>query len=205
MLKFFYSRKSCAFASHVALEDSGADYEAIHIDLEAGEQHSERFKRINPKKRVPTLITPDGTLTETMAILQFIANKHPEKELMPTDPFRQAEAQSFNSYLASTVHVVHAHKHRGSRWTRDKEALASLTAHVTENMTVCAKFIDENLIKRPWVLGENYSICDPYLAVITRWFKDDGVDVEKFEAISEHNALIHTRPSMQTILKIHNS
>ena len=204
MLKFFFAKKSCAFASHVALEEVQANYEAIQINLEAGEQHSESFIKVNPKKRVPALVTPNGTITETIAILQFISSMYPEKKLMPTDPFLQAEAQSFNSYLASTVHVAHAHKHRGLRWTRDKVALDSLTAHVTENMDACAKFIEYNLFKGPWVLGKRYSVCDPYLAVITRWFKEDGVNLKQYQAITEHNNLIGTRPAVQTVLKLHD-
>ena len=60
-----------------------------------------------------------------------------------------AKAQAFNMYLSSTVHVRHAHKHRGHRWTNDESALASLTANVKKNMTDYAEYIENNLISGP--------------------------------------------------------
>ena len=69
-----------------------------------------------------------------------------EKKLAPTDPYELAKAQAFNMYLSSTVHVGHAHKHRGHRCTNDESALASLTANVKKNMTDYAEYIENNLI-----------------------------------------------------------
>ena len=124
--------------------------------------------------------------------------------LIPEDNFSFAIAQSFNAYLASTVHVAHSHKHRGHRWATDDHTLTNLTNKVQENMTACGLFIEEQLLKGPWVLGEKYSICDPYLAVITRWFGDDNVDTSKLPRIMAHNQLIKQRDSMKTVTAIHN-
>jgi glutathione S-transferase len=79
-----------------------------------------------------------------------------------------------------------------------------MTNKVQENMTACGIFIEEQLLKGPWVLGEKYSICDPYLAVITRWFGDDNVDTSKLPRIMAHNQLIKQRDSMKTVMEIHN-
>ena len=124
--------------------------------------------------------------------------------LIPKDNFSFAITQSFNAYLASTVHVAHSHKHRGHRWATDDHTLTNLTNKVQENMTACGLFIEEQLLKGPWVLGEKYSICDPYLAVITRWFGDDNVDTSKLPRIMAHNQLIKQRDSMKTVTAIHN-
>ena len=203
MLTFYYARNTCAFAAHVVLEDANATYDSIEIDFKTEEQKSSNYKKINPKQRVPTLITPNGILTETPAILTYIAQEHPEMDLIPDNNFDFAKAQSFNIYLASTVHVAHAHKHRGARWATDEFALENMTAKVTENMTECGLFIEKRLLEGPWVLGKKYSICDPYLAVITRWFTDDNVDTSRFPRILEHNQLIQDRPSMKKVMKLH--
>ena len=203
MLTFYYARNTCAFAAHVVLEDANATYDSIEIDFKTEEQKSSNYKKINPKQRVPTLITPNGILTETPAILTYIAQEHPEMDLIPDNNFDFAKAQSFNIYLASTVHVAHAHKHRGARWATDEFALENMTAKVTENMTECGLFIEKRLLEGPWVLGKKYSICDPYLAVITRWFTDDNVDTSQFPRILEHNQLIQDRPSMKKVIKLH--
>ena len=115
MLTLYYSRASCAYAPHILLHDAGADFTTVEIDFATGEQTSPDFLAINPKGRVPALVTPDGILTENPAILLYIAQTHPETKLAPSEPFALARAQSFNMFLASTVHVAHSHKHRGAR------------------------------------------------------------------------------------------
>ena len=204
MLTLYYARNTCAFAAHVVLEDAKAKYQTVEIDFKKTEQKSINYQRINPKQRVPSLATPNGIITETMAIMLYVAQEHPEMSLVPNNNFEFARVQSFNSYLASTVHVAHSHKHRGNRWATDEHALANMTNKVQENMTECGNFIEKELLTGPWVLGDNYSICDPYLAVITRWLGDDNVNTSQFPRIMEHNRLIKERQSMKKVTKIHN-
>jgi glutathione S-transferase len=114
MLTLYYAAHTCALASHIALEDAGADYELKRVDFGRTEQQSPAYLRINPKARVPALVTPRGVLTETPAILAYIAQTFSEAGLAPLDdPFAFAEVQAFNSYLCSTLHVAHAHGMRG--------------------------------------------------------------------------------------------
>ena len=204
MLALYYSSKSCAYAPHILLHDAGATFEARHIDFAAGEQNGPEFLAINPKGRVPALVTPDGILTENPAILLYIAQTHPHAGLAPTEPFALARAQAFNMFLASTVHVAHAHRHRGARWADDPAAHAAMTAKVTNNMAMYAGMIEEHYFKGPWVLGDSYSICDPYLALITRWLGDDGVRLADFPRLEAHDSLIRTRPSMQAVLPLYD-
>ena len=122
MLTFYYAKNSAAYAPHILLEDIGIDYQAIQIDFKTSEQRSQAYLEINPKGRVPALITQRGVLTETPAILTYLAQIVPKLNLAPTDPFDFALAQAFNSYMASTIHVAHAHKLRGTRWANDEAA-----------------------------------------------------------------------------------
>ena len=146
MLTLYYSEKSCSFAPHILLYDTGIDFVAKRIDFDTGEQNSQGYLSVNPKGRVPALMTPDGVLTENPAILLYIAQMYPEKQLAPKDPFALASAQSFNMYIASTVHVGHAHKIRGSRWADDKTAHASMADKVAQNMESYAKVIEEHYL-----------------------------------------------------------
>jgi len=125
MYKLYYAPGTCALASHIALEEAGADYSATRLDFKANQQQSPDYLGINPKGRVPALVTDRGILTENPAILAYVAQSAPDKKLMPEDAFAFAQAQSFNSYLCSTVHVNHAHKGRGARhivWIGTKQA-----------------------------------------------------------------------------------
>ena len=204
MLTLYYSRASCAYAPHILLHDAGADFTTVEIDFATGEQTSPDFLAINPKGRVPALVTPEGILTENPAILLYIAQTHPETKLAPSEPFALARAQSFNMFLASTVHVAHSHKHRGARWADDPAAQAAMTAKVTENMAMYAGMIEAHYFTGPWVLGENYSMCDAYLALITRWLGADGVDLADFPNLQAHDALMRTRPSMQAVMGLYS-
>ena len=103
--------------------------------------------KINPKGRVPALITEKGILTETPAMLAYLAQIAPDQNLAPTDPFEFAIAQAINSYMASTVHVAHAHKHRGARWADDPLVHEAMRAKVTANMTECAQIIEKHYLK----------------------------------------------------------
>ena len=205
MLIFYYAKNSAAYAPHILLEDIGVDYQAIQIDFKTSEQRSLTYLEINPKGRVPALITEKGTLTETPAILAYLAQIFPKLNLAPTDPFDFAVAQAFNSYMASTIHVAHAHKHRGTRWADDEAAHESMRVKVAENMYECAGMIEKHYFKGPYVLGDEFSFCDPYLALITRWLRDDGVDLEQFSAIKAHDVLMRQRPSMQHVLKLYSA
>ena len=203
-LKLYYSSRSCAFAPHILLYDAEANFHAIKIDFNKSEQKSDAFLKVNPKGRVPALITNKGILTETPAILLYIAQSYPHKNLAPNDAFLLAEAQAFNMFLASTVHVAHAHKHRGDRWVNSKEAEKAMTAKVLENMTECAKMIETHYFKGPFVLGKNYSICDPYLALIFRWLYLDGVEISSFKKLSEHNDLMKNMDSMKKAMAFYD-
>lgn len=204
MLTLYYARTSCAYAPHILLYDAGADFETVEIDFAKGEQSAPAFLKVNPKGRVPALVTADGILTENPAILLYIAQTHPASNLAPTDPFALAQAQAFNMFLASTVHVAHAHKHRGSRWADDLAAHAAMTAKVADNMAMYAGMIEAHYFKGPYVLGAHYSMCDPYLALITRWLGADGVKLADFPKLQAHDELMRTRHSLQKVLTLYD-
>ena len=114
MLTLYYARGTCALASHLALEYDHADYRTVRVDFKGEEQQSPEYLRINPKGRVPALVTDRGVLTETPALLQYIAQLHPQAALVPTDdPWLLAKMNEFNIYLCATVHIAHAHRMRG--------------------------------------------------------------------------------------------
>ena len=161
-MKFFYSPGSCALATHLTLAEAGADYEAIRLDFAAGEQQGVEYLAINPKGRVPALVTDRGILTETPAILLYLAQTHPHAELAPlNDPFALAQLQAFNSYLCSTVHVAHAHGGRGARWADNQSSYDDMRAKVPQTMGACFELIENEYFKGPWVMGEQFTVCDP--------------------------------------------
>jgi glutathione S-transferase len=203
MLKLYYSPGSCALASHIALLDAGAAHEAIRVSFQNEEQKKPDYLAINPKARVPSLITDKGILTETPAILAFIAQTYPDKKLAPSsDAFAFAQVQAFNSYLCSTVHVAHAHGRRGARWVDDESAIAAMKRKVPQTIADCFTLIENTMIRGPWVMGESYTICDPYLYTLSTWLQGDEVDVAKFPKVRAHFAAMNERPSVREALRV---
>jgi glutathione S-transferase len=199
-----YAPHTCALASHIALECAGAKYEAVRVDFAKQEQRSPEYLKINPKGRVPALETDRGILTETPAILLYIAQSYPRAGLAPLDDaFRLAKVNEFNTYLCSTVHVAHAHGRRGGRWADDEQARAAMRAKVPQNMGDCFELIERQMLKGPWVLGEQFSICDPYLFTLAGWLKGDGVDIARFPKVADHFARMNGDERVRKVLAQH--
>ena len=198
MFRLYYAPGTCALATHIVLEEAGAPYEAVLVDFGLQAQRRPEYLAINPKGRVPALVTESGTLTETPGLLLFVAQHFSSAELAPlSDPFALAQVQEFNSYLCSTVHVAHAHGRRGARWVDDAAAIDAMKRKVPSTMTECAELIEHKLLKGPWVMGEQYTICDPYLFTIGTWLEGDGVDTTKLPRIIEHRRRMLARAAVQ--------
>jgi glutathione S-transferase len=200
-MKLYYAPRTCALASHIALEEAGAEYSTVKINFATSEQRSVEYLAINPKGRVPSLVTDRGILTETPAMLAYIAQSFPKANLAPLeDPFRFAEVQAFNSYLCSTVHVAHAHRMRGYRWVDDPSAIEAMKKKVPETVAACFELIESKMLRGPWVMGETYTICDPYLFTLAQWMEADGVDPARFPKVRDHRNRMSERPAVSKAL-----
>ncbi|MHC9246472.1 glutathione S-transferase family protein [Aeromonas jandaei] len=200
-LTLFFAPGSCAVAVQIALLETGAPFTARQLNLAAGEQRSPEYLAINPKGRVPALITEQGTLTETPALLLYVAQRFPAAKLAPLDnPFMLARMQEVNSFLASTVHVSHAHGRRGSRWADDEQAIAAMQQKVASNMRDGFAQIEQHYLAGPWVLGEQFSVADIYLFVVAGWLKSDGVEISEFPKVADHFRRMLSRPAVNKAL-----
>jgi glutathione S-transferase len=198
MIKLFYAPHTCALASHIALEDAGAQYSTVRINFAANDQRKPEYLAINPKGRVPALVTDKGILTETPAILAFIAQNFPQARLAPLDePFAFAEAQAFNSYLCATLHVAHAHRMRGHGWADEPAAIAAMQRKVPESVGACYDLIEDKMLRGPWVMGTAYTICDPYLFTLAQWLEQDGVNPTRIPKVMDHRRRMSERPEVR--------
>ncbi len=197
MLKLYYAAGTCALAPHIALEEAGAVYDTARLDFRQNDQRKPDYLAINPKGRVPSLATAQGVLTETPAILAYIAQRFPAAQLAPVDDaFAFAQVQAFNSYLSSTLHVAHAHRLRGHRWADDPAAIQAMKQKVPESVGEAFKLLEATMFKGPWVMGERYTVCDPYLFTVARWMEGDGVDPAQSPALLAHRQRMAERPAV---------
>jgi glutathione S-transferase len=198
MYTLYFAPHTCSLASHIALLDAGAKYDLKRIDFAKTEQQSPDFLQVNPKGRVPAMVTPQGILTETPAILAFIAQSFPHACLAPLDNlFAFAELQAFNNYLCSTLHVAHAHRMRGHRWADEASSFNDMQRKVPKSVGACYDLIEIRMLKGPWVMGGTYTIADPYLFTLAQWLENDGVDAARIPRVMEHRARMSQRPNVR--------
>ena len=201
MLKLYYATGTCALATYITLEEAGADYTAERLSFKDNQQTSPDYLAINPKGRVPALVTDRGVLTETPAMLAYLAQTFPKAKLAPLDdPFDFAQVQSLNSYLCSTVHINHAHKMRGARGATQESSFADMKAMVPKTMAACFALIERGMLKGPWVMGEQYTICDPYLYTIELWLEGDSVDLKNLPKVADHMKRMAERPAVKKVM-----
>ena len=202
MFKLYYAPGTCALASHITLEEAGADYTTERLNFKANQQNSPDYLAINPKGRVPSLVTDRGTLTETPAMLAYIAQSFPQAKLAPLDDaFAFAQVQAFNSYLCSTVHVAHAHKLRGARWATEESSFADMKRMVPKTVGACVAMIEQKMFRGPWVMGDTYTICDPYLFTIAQWLEGDSVDIASTPKLADHFRRMTERPAVRKVME----
>lgn len=206
MPTLYFAPGSCALASHIALEEAGAKYDAVKIDFAANQQRTPEYLKINPKGRVPALVTDHGVLTETPAILAYIAQTNPGAKLAPLDDaFAFAKIQAFNSYLCSTVHPAHAHRVRGSRWADDPAAIEEMKRKAPQVVAECFDLIEREMFKGPWVMGDTYTIADPYLYTVATWWEGDSVDPKRVPKLAAHRHHMAERPAVRRVSAAHKS
>jgi glutathione S-transferase len=203
MLKLFYAPNACSLAAHIALAEAGAQFEAVRLDLKAGDQRKPEYLTINPKGRVPALVTDRGTLTEVAVVLGWVATMYPDAHLKPAgDFFNFSEMQAFNIYLASTVHIAFAHLFRPERWADSDAAKAEMKAKTPSNLALVFKLVEERLADgRPWVMGSQYTVADPYLYLFGRWLERDGAGgAAGLPQTKAHRDRMQTREAVQKVL-----
>lgn len=196
-MRLYFAPNTISIAAVLTLYEANYDFEPVRVDFKSAEQTKAPYLAINPKGRVPTLHVDGTLLTETGAILDYIAARAPKAGLIPQDALDAAHMRSVMYYLASTMHVNHAHKMRGHRWADNEDSHADMTAKVPETMAQSADYIQTHGLRGDFVTGAELSLADPYLFVICSWLEGDGVSLSDFPKLNAYMDRMRSRPSVQ--------
>ena len=179
-LIFYYAPNACSMAPHIALEETGADFEARQIDLDKREQFSPEFMSVSPLGRVPAMIIDGQAITELPALLTFIATLDPEAKLVPpVGTLAFARCFEWLGFMSTSVHVIYAQFRRPERYVPlDFPLLDELTEHGRAN-TVRLYHEVERRLTGPWAAGDNYSIADINLFPFFTWAWRLNLDIRK--------------------------
>ena len=185
MSYILYNRPgSGGFVVEAALTLADAPFELIDLDSKAGTPLPESFRATNPWGQVPTLILPDGeTMTETAAILIFLALRFPDQRLAPP-PGTSAHAAFLRWTIFANVNLYEAVIRRGYpfRFTDDHQGYDALRSAAIRRMGEALALVDAH-VEGPFLLGEEMTVTDVYLAMLLAWYRGD-VDVPRLSRIA---------------------
>lgn len=198
-MKFYCAPGTISIATAILLEETGEDYEPVILNFAKGEQSTPDYHAVNPKGRVPAIVTDEGILTETGAIFEYLASRAPDLNLVPADPWAAAHMRSVMYYLAATMHVNHAHKYRGLRWANEDASIADMRAKVPETMAASCAYIENHWALDPFVMGKEMTVADPWLFTICTWLEGDGVQITDFPRLAAFYEMMQTRPSIAAV------
>ena len=193
MLTLFASKGSVSVASAIMLGETETEYKLEFLDFSQADQTEKSYLNINPKGRVPALVTPHGMLTETGAILEYVA-----PDFIPQAAYSAARVREIIHYLASTMHVNHAHKMRGARWADDPVAVENMVIKVLETMAKSCAYLEE-IISGPYIFRSKITIADAHLFTIAQWLKGDEVEIKDYPKLARFEREFATRPSVACV------
>ena len=199
-VRLFYSPGACSLVPHIALEEAGARFDAVRTPIAEKAHKRPDYLAINPRGLIPAMVAEGRVVTENIAILAHIGHRWPESGQLPLDDL-PALARVFEllSWFATTVHyggfgpIYRARaagiERAGSEVAADRERLRGLFAE-----------IEALLEPGPWLLGDRYSLADPYPLTFLRWARRLELDVAPHRRWTEHARRMVRRPAVQRAL-----
>jgi glutathione S-transferase len=199
MTTFYYSTNSCSLGIRVVLEEVGLPYEAVSIDFRTRQQFSPEFAAVNPKRKVPALVRPDGSLlTEFQALAFWLAETHPQAGLLAADLETRTRTMEVMDFIVASVHmrgftfVIAPMKFSASAAAQD-----DLVAHGRAQVEQGFERLSEVLGRKDWLMGD-YSIADAALFYVENWAGPRGFALPA--NLAAHHARMRTRPAVQRAL-----
>jgi glutathione S-transferase len=168
-LTLFHAPLSCSLASRLALLESGLPHEVSVVHTTKGDHLTEAFARVNPRRKVPALLTPEGVITETTAILPYIADQVPQRALLPAPgTFQRAQAQAWLGFLSTTVHAAYASAMFPEKIASDPAVTQAVRASAVQALVKGLSDLDQHVAEREFIL-DAFSLCDLHALVFCLW------------------------------------
>lgn len=203
-MKFYFKPGSCTLGIHLILEEIGKPYEPIFINLGKREQFSPEYVAINPKSKVPALITDDGKLvTEYGAIATWLAKSNPEAKLFPDNLEDEVRVIEVIEYCVATIHMLGFMRlFLPGSFTPNEADYPTVNARGREIIEKAFGNLGKQLGDKDYILGD-YSIADSALYYVERWAEPENIKLPP--NLQAHLERMLARPAVQCALKIEQS
>lgn len=194
MLQLYFSPMACSLASRIALMEAGleARYHQVHLSTKKVADDDGDFRGISSKGAVPVLVLDNGErLTESAAVLQYIADLKPERGLAPPpgDPDRY-RLQEWLSFIGAEIHKAFLFP---TFWYKDDGSLAKPRARITQTLSVPAV----HLADREFVVGQRFTVADAHLTWALLLLRPAGVDIAQWPSLSAYLERMQARPTVR--------
>ena len=196
-MKLDTSPGSCSSASHIALLEAGADFELVKLNLRTDRilPDGRHLNDINPKGYVPVLELDDGALlTENVAILQYIADQFPDSKLAPPNgTIERTRLHEWLGYISSEVHKTFSNFF-------NPKLPDDMRAFFTGRLDARLGYIDSCLSDSEYLMGDQFTVADCYLFIISRWSPNLGYDLSPQKKIAAWQARVGERDTVKEVL-----
>ncbi|WP_341908944.1 glutathione transferase GstA [Polaromonas sp. YR568] len=196
-MKLYYSPGACSLSPHITLHESGLKFQHMLAPTKTHKlEDGTDYYTINPLGYVPLLELDDGTrLTEGPAIVQYIADLVPEKKLAPANgTLARYQLQSWLTFIGTELH-------KGFSPLFNAATPADYKPIVIDRLMSRLKWVDAQLAGKQYLMGETFSVADPYLFTVTNWAPRVGVDISGFANIAAFRERMAARPAVQAAMK----
>lgn len=197
-MKLYYMPGACPLATHIVLEWIGEPYEAQAVPRT--ELKQPEFLALNPVGSVPVLVDGDLVLTQSVAILEYLAEKYPKAGLMPQDLIGRAETRRWLGLVNADLHKAFGLVFGKAKYSNDSACQDQLAASGTAAAMQLFAILDKQLEGKEWVTGTR-SIVDPYLYTVTSWAYKLGMDLSAFRNLQAFYSRMEADPGVQAARK----
>lgn len=202
MITLYAYPMSCSLAVHIALRATGTPFEIAWVSLPSAVlADGTAYETINPRRQVPAIASEGVVLTETPAILQYIADRVPEAAIAPpAGSLARAQLQEALNYFATEVHKQVLWQLSNIR--KFPEPIEDHRAVLMEFLSARLDFMSAQLAGRSFYLGEAFTIADAYMAVILHWATRNGADLAAWPVLDAYRERLHAVPAVHDALSV---
>ena len=200
MLTLYYCPGLCSLGSHITLEEAGAEYTAKPIMVFKGENQAETYRKINPRAKVPALDIDGTVLLENAAIMAYVAKRYPNANLKPQDALEEARWLAVMTWFSNTLHPSFTHIARSDRFSEDKNAHAGIKEAGKKAFWANVSELDQMLAGKQWVMGAQFTTCDPYAMVFYTWGTRAELPMTELANYTAWKDRMLQRPAVRKIL-----
>lgn len=202
MYTLYWAPGTAAMAPQTVLEEAGQPYEMIRLDVAAREHEQPAYRKLNPNGRIPTLVDGDFVIFETAAICQYLCDKHPEADLAPPPGTRErGRFYQWLTYMTNTVQAGLIDWWHPDFTFPEPAHQAAFKARAEEKLMRNFGVLDAGIGGNRWMTGDRHTVCDIYLAMLTRWTRFMPRTAWHFANVRRVAEAAAARPAFQRMMR----